>query len=623
MTTRSSISSTREGGPLPGRGTGAGGCLLSRGRSPAGAARGPPPSHPSQARGGPPEAASSGRAATAAQIPLELAGDLVAVGLGEVALGGPLLERAHVLDDLGVLVGHLVDGPHPVVGLLRQRAERHVELEDLLDPLQQRDRRPGGRRLRHVVRDGGPEADRRQPGLHAGVLEDAEDAGGPLVAGGLQPPLLGRLGVVGRAADRGRPGVRGVGEQGAEADHGARVELLAQLDQLLAEAAPAHVGLDAADQDDVPVGARRAGHRDAGGGPLDPAADPADERDGGPVDLEVVVVLGVERGERGGVPDELEVLQRPRGGVPGVVPALEGDDHHRVVEPGQVLRGGLRVDHPWEPTSIGLPGRGSRAARRHRRPPRGRPASPRGGYPGAVQSRLESPALRPDATAELTAEMGRRILVLDGAMGTAIQRDRPDEAGYRGERFADWPTDVQGNNDLLSLTAPEIITAIHREYLEAGADLIETNTFNATRISLADYGMSHLAYEINVASARLARAECDAATARTPDKPRYVVGAIGPTSRTASISPDVNDPGARNVSYDELVEAYLEQADGLVDGGADVLLIETVFDTLNAKAAIFALETLFEERGRRSEEHTSELQSRQYLVCRLLLEKKK
>jgi len=205
--------------------------------------------------------------------------------------------------------------------------------------------------------------------------------------------------------------------------------------------------------------------------------------------------------------------------------------------------------------------------------------------------------LRPDATATLTALLAERILVLDGAMGTAIQRDRPDEAGYRGARFADWPTDVQGNNDLLSLTAPEIISGIHREYLQAGADLIETNTFNATRISLSDYGMSDLAYELNVASARLARAACDAMS--TPDKPRFVVGAIGPTSRTASISPDVNDPGARNVSYDELVEAYLEQANGLVDGGADALLIETIFDTLNAKAAIFALETLFADRGRR------------------------
>lgn len=211
----------------------------------------------------------------------------------------------------------------------------------------------------------------------------------------------------------------------------------------------------------------------------------------------------------------------------------------------------------------------------------------------------ELPALRPDATDALTSLLRQRILVLDGAMGTAIQRDRPDEAGYRGERFAGWPTDVQGNNDLLSITAPAIITGIHREYLEAGADLVETNTFNATAISLADYGMSELAYELNLASARLARAECDAMTARTPGKPRYVVGAIGPTSRTASISPDVNDPGARNISYDELVAAYLEQVNGLVDGGSDVLLIETIFDTLNAKAAIFALETVFEQRGRR------------------------
>ncbi|NMD48080.1 MAG: dihydropteroate synthase, partial [Propionibacterium sp.] len=188
---------------------------------------------------------------------------------------------------------------------------------------------------------------------------------------------------------------------------------------------------------------------------------------------------------------------------------------------------------------------------------------------------------------------------LDGAMGTVIQRFSLDEADYRGVRFADWPSDVKGNNDLLSLTQPELIASIHRDYLDSGADFIETNTFNAQRISLADYGMEALSYELNLASARLARAACDAATAADPSRPRYVIGAIGPTSKTASISPDVNDPGARNVSYAELVEAYLEQADGLVDGGADVLLIETVFDTLNAKAAIFALETLFEQRGRR------------------------
>ncbi|MET0766202.1 MAG: homocysteine S-methyltransferase family protein, partial [Aeromicrobium sp.] len=190
-------------------------------------------------------------------------------------------------------------------------------------------------------------------------------------------------------------------------------------------------------------------------------------------------------------------------------------------------------------------------------------------------------------------------MVLDGAMGTAIQRDRPDEAGYRGERFKDWPSDVQGNNDLLTLTQPEIIAGIHREYLEAGADMIETNTFNANRISLSDYGMVELAYELNAESARLARRVCDEITERTPDKPRYVAGALGPTTRTASISPDVNDPGARNVTYDQLVEAYKEAGRGLLDGGSDVIFIETIFDTLNAKAAIFAVETLFEEYGRR------------------------
>jgi 5-methyltetrahydrofolate--homocysteine methyltransferase len=207
--------------------------------------------------------------------------------------------------------------------------------------------------------------------------------------------------------------------------------------------------------------------------------------------------------------------------------------------------------------------------------------------------------LRPDATAALTATLQERIMVIDGAMGTAIQRDRPDEAGYRGERFADWPSDLQGNNDLLTLTQPEIIAEIHREYLEAGADIVETNTFNANSISLADYGLEELSYELNFESARLARREVDAMNERTPERPRYVAGAFGPTTRTASISPDVNDPAARNVSYDQLVAAYLEAGRGLLDGGSDLLFIETIFDTLNAKAAIFAVETLFEEYGRR------------------------
>lgn len=211
----------------------------------------------------------------------------------------------------------------------------------------------------------------------------------------------------------------------------------------------------------------------------------------------------------------------------------------------------------------------------------------------------EVPSLRPDATAVLTEVLQQRILILDGAMGTMIQRHTFSEQEYRGARFADWPSDVRGNNDLLTLTQPEAISGIHRAYLDAGADLIETNTFNAQQISLADYGMQDLAYELNFYSARLARAECDAVTAANPSKPRYVVGTLGPTNRTASISPDVNDPGARNVTYLELVQAYLEQANGLVDGGADILMIETIFDTLNAKAAIFALETLFEQRRRR------------------------
>ncbi|MCV7184594.1 methionine synthase [Mycolicibacterium murale] len=207
------------------------------------------------------------------------------------------------------------------------------------------------------------------------------------------------------------------------------------------------------------------------------------------------------------------------------------------------------------------------------------------------------PNIRPDCTEELTAALRQRIMVIDGAMGTAIQRDRPDEEGYRGDRFTEWPTALQGNNDLLTLTQPQIIEGIHREYLEAGADILETNTFNANAVSLTDYDMAELAYELNYAGAALARKAADEFS--TPDKPRYVAGAIGPTTRTASISPDVNDPGARNVSYDQLVAAYLEAANGLVDGGSDLLIVETIFDSLNAKAAVFAIETLFEQRGRR------------------------
>jgi 5-methyltetrahydrofolate--homocysteine methyltransferase len=204
---------------------------------------------------------------------------------------------------------------------------------------------------------------------------------------------------------------------------------------------------------------------------------------------------------------------------------------------------------------------------------------------------------RPDATGTLTQALQERILVIDGAMGTLIQGFAPGEKEFRGERFADWQQDVKGNSDLLSLTQPDMIRSIHRQYLEAGADIVLTNTFTATSIAQADYGMQDLAQEINESAARLAREVCDELS--TDDRPRFVAGSLGPTNRTASISPDVNDPGARNVSFDELVAAYLDQARGLVDGGADLLLVETVFDTLNAKAAIFALETLFEEHARR------------------------
>lgn len=192
----------------------------------------------------------------------------------------------------------------------------------------------------------------------------------------------------------------------------------------------------------------------------------------------------------------------------------------------------------------------------------------------------------------------QRILVIDGAMGTMIQQYQLGEADYRGEEFADWPQDIQGNNDILSITQPQIVEAIHKAYLEAGADIIETNTFSGTRIAQADYGMEEYAYEINLKAAQAARRAADEFTAKNPDRPRFVAGAMGPTNRTASLSPDVNDPGYRAVTFDELRDNYYEQAKGLMDGGADLFLIETVFDTLNAKAALFAIDLLHEEQGK-------------------------
>ncbi|MCK5424023.1 MAG: homocysteine S-methyltransferase family protein [Emcibacter sp.] len=193
--------------------------------------------------------------------------------------------------------------------------------------------------------------------------------------------------------------------------------------------------------------------------------------------------------------------------------------------------------------------------------------------------------------------MKDRILVLDGAMGTMIQRHKFSEEDYRGARFKDWKQDVKGNNDLLTLTQPEAIKDIHRQYFAAGADLVETNTFNSTRVSQADYGMENLAYELNKEGARIAREVADEFTAKEPDKTRFVIGTLGPTSRTASLSPDVNNPAFRNVTFDELVENYIEATKGLMDGGADMIMIETIFDTLNAKAAIFAIKKTFSDIG--------------------------
>jgi len=243
------------------------------------------------------------------------------------------------------------------------------------------------------------------------------------------------------------------------------------------------------------------------------------------------------------------------------------------------------------------------------------------------------PWLHPHRVALLEQALRERILVIDGAMGTMIQRHELQEADYRGDRFADGydslhdatanasasdagPSpvghahgpgcdhapqghDLKGNNDLLLLTRPELIAGIHRAYLEAGADLVETNTFNATSVSQADYHLQHLVYELNRTGARVAREVCDEVEAVTPDRPRFVIGVLGPTSRTASISPDVNDPGFRNTSFDELRGTYREAVEGLIDGGADTLMVETIFDTLNAKAALYAIEEVFDARGGR------------------------
>ena len=191
-----------------------------------------------------------------------------------------------------------------------------------------------------------------------------------------------------------------------------------------------------------------------------------------------------------------------------------------------------------------------------------------------------------------------RILIIDGAMGTMIQRHTLEESDFRGDRFRDHPKLLKGNNDLLSITQPDIIAEIHNQYLEAGADIIETNTFSSTSIAQADYGLQQLAYELNLASAKIARRSADEFTAKNPQKPRFVAGALGPTNKTASLSPDVNNPGFRAITFDELKEAYLEQIRGLIDGGAQILLVETIFDTLNAKAALFAIQEFIDTTKR-------------------------
>ncbi|MDA0315111.1 MAG: homocysteine S-methyltransferase family protein [Bacteroidetes bacterium] len=205
--------------------------------------------------------------------------------------------------------------------------------------------------------------------------------------------------------------------------------------------------------------------------------------------------------------------------------------------------------------------------------------------------------MRQNRTEQLLQAVKNRILILDGAMGTMIQRYPLTEEDFRTPALKDHPKSLKGNNDLLSLSRPDIIRAIHQEYLEAGSDIIETNTFSGTTIAQEDYGLSHLAYAINFESAKIACELADVFTETTPEKPRFVAGAMGPTNRTASISPDVNDPGYRAITFDQLAEAYAEQVRGLLDGGVDLILVETIFDTLNAKAALYAIQEVYEERN--------------------------
>ncbi len=228
-----------------------------------------------------------------------------------------------------------------------------------------------------------------------------------------------------------------------------------------------------------------------------------------------------------------------------------------------------------------------------------------------TQTQSTLPWLHPERAQKLYDALSQRILIIDGAMGTMLQSYKLDEGGYRGERFADGrdtqhthdhaghACDLKGDNDLLTLTQPKIIQAVHRAYLDAGADLIETNTFNATSVSQADYHLEHLTYELNREGARLAHECCVAAEAKTPQQPRFVIGVLGPTSRTASMSPDVNNPGFRNTSFEELAQTYAEAVRGLLDGGSDIIMVETIFDTLNAKAALYAIAQEFARRGAR------------------------
>src|SRR3954447_15795943 len=495
--------------------------------------------------------AAAGAVVAAAQVALELASDRLAARLGQ--LGGVLgvLELADVLRDLGVLLGQLVDAVLPRPCVLRQVAERHRHVEQLLDAAQQGERRLGGGRLPHVVRHRRPQRETGNPGPGRAVLQDADDAGRPLVRRGLEGEALHELFVVAGRGHRDGPGVRDVGQQGPERDHGGHVELPRVADDLCGVGLPSHRRLDAADEDDVPLGPRRPR-------PVQPRGRPGDgppavlvERGHRTVDLEVVVVLGVELRDRCRVPDPAEVAHRAARGLAGVVPALEGRDQHRVAQRrhGRQLAHGSSLRRRAPP----LTAYGSSPVRCRQWGPEVHPSAPR-----LVRMSSRSDILR--------RTLAQRVVVADGAMGTMLQAADPSLDDFQGH---------EGCNEVLNVTRPDIVRSVHDAYLAVGVDCVETNTFGANLGNLGEYGIEGRIRELSRAGAAIAREAADAWS--TTDQPRFVLGSVGPGTKLPSLG---------HTTFAALRDAYGEEVAGLVEGGADAVLVETAQDLLQAKAAI-------------------------------------